>query len=69
MDNFLNFMQTQWPNILTLLGLLVGVLAIVAKWTPTPKDDLWASRLLGWLNMLPVSAKEKLAEDQAAKKA
>jgi hypothetical protein len=68
MDNFLNFMSTQWPNILTLLGLLGGLFVIIAKWTPTPKDDLWAARIMGWLNMLPVSAKEKLADDTAAKK-
>jgi hypothetical protein len=69
MDNFMNFMQTQWPNIVTLLGLLLGVLTVIAKWTPTPKDDAWAAKLMGWLNLLPVTAKKTLADDEAAKKA
>ena len=67
MDNFMNFMQTQWPNIIALLGLLLGAFAAIAKWTPTPKDDAWAARLLGWLNLLPVTAKEKLKESKEAK--
>jgi hypothetical protein len=66
MENFMNFMQTQWPNILALMGILLSALVVIAKWTPTPKDDLWAARLLGWLNMLPVSAKEKLDESKKA---
>ena len=64
MDKFLNFMQTQWGNIVILLTLLLTAFATIAKWTPTPKDDAWAARLLGWLNLLPHSAKKTLDESK-----
>jgi len=62
MTNFLEFMQTQWANIVTLLGLLLSGGVIIAKWTKTPKDDEWFAKLLNWLNLLPVSAKQKLED-------
>ena len=53
MENFMNFLQLQWGNIVVLLGLLLSAGVVIAKWTPTPKDDLWFARLLDWLNLLP----------------
>jgi len=59
-DNFMNFMQLQWGNIVVLLGLILSAGVVVAKWTPTPKDDAWFARLLSWLNLLPHGAKAAL---------
>ena len=64
MDNFINFLQTPWPYIVELVVGLLVVVGIIAKWTPTPKDDAWVAKLLSWVNVLPVSAKEKLDESK-----
>ncbi len=32
----------------------LGVLAMVCKLTPSPRDDAIVAKILGWLNMLPV---------------
>jgi hypothetical protein len=66
MDNFISFLQTQWPQILELIGGLLIALTAIAKWTKTPEDDKWVATILGWMNLLPVSAKEKLGESKKA---
>lgn len=62
MDNFINFLQTQWPYIVELIVGLLVVLGLIARWTPTPKDDAWVAKILGWVNMLPQTAKAQLDE-------
>lgn len=67
--NFIDWIGTNWPQVITLVTVLLGGVGIIAKWTPTPKDDEWVAKILGWLNLLPVTAKERLAQLEAEKKA
>ncbi len=62
---FIELITTRWPELLQILGLLIGVLAGIAKFTPTPKDDAIFAKLLSIFNMLPISAKAKLDEAKA----
>lgn len=57
MEAFIGWIQTHG---LEFLGALMGLFVVIAKVTPTPKDDAWVAKLLGWLNLLPVSARDKL---------
>ena len=61
----------EWINThgMALIAALVGLFVVVAKITPTPKDDAWAAKLMSMLNILPAGAKETLKEEEAAKKA
>jgi len=67
MGNFVEWMQSNWAQLLTSIGLFIGFLGGIAKFTPTPKDDAWVARLLGWFNLLPKSAKDRLALSQEMK--
>ena len=65
---FIELITTQWPALLSLLGLLLLFGAGVAKFTKTPKDDAFFAKALNVFNMLPVTAKAQLEESQARAK-
>ena len=66
MSAFIAFIVANWPVLLQILVGLLGVLAIIAKLTPTPKDDGVVAAILKFLNMLPIpsTASEGKAEDK-----
>lgn len=67
MSNFITFITANWPTLLSIFGGLVGVLAVIAKLTPTPKDDKIAAAILNFLNLLPQTAKQTYEEEKEDK--
>lgn len=65
MDNFIAWVTDHWGNVVILAGILTSGFAIVARFTPTPKDDAWAAWLMDKLNVLPESAKKQYEEEKA----
>ena len=41
-----------WPLLAQVLGAILALAALVTRLTPTPKDDAFIARLLGWLSFL-----------------
>jgi hypothetical protein len=58
MEQFIEWVNTHG---LAMIGALFGLFTVIAKITPTPKDDAWVAKLLGWLNLLPETAREKIS--------
>ena len=68
----MDWLQTNWGHLVDFLLLLAAALVGLAKLTPTPKDDALFAKILGWLNLLPHTAKANLAQanaERASKKA
>ena len=50
------FIVANWSLMLGILVSLAGVGAVVAKLTPSPKDDRVFAAILRFLNLVPVPA-------------
>lgn len=50
------FIIANWAMLVGILGSLLGVGAVIAKLTPSPKDDRVFAALLRFLNLVPVPA-------------
>lgn len=59
------FIVANWSMLLGILVSLAGVGAVIAKLTPSPKDDKVFAAILRFLNLVPVPA----VTPQAAPKA
>lgn len=68
MTAFIAFVTANIGAILAIIGALAGAFAIVAKLTPTPKDDKVAAAILNFLNLLPTTAKATYEARKAEKK-
>lgn len=42
-----------YEAVLTIIGSTIGVLALIAKLTPSPKDDGVIAKILEWLKLVP----------------
>ena len=67
MSTFIAFITANWASLLAILSALVGAFAIIAKLTPTPKDDAIAAAILNFLNLLPETAKQTYEEKKEKK--
>lgn len=52
------FIVANYGMLLGIVGSLLGVGAVIAKFTPSPKDDRVFAKLLGFLNLIPVPASD-----------
>ena len=50
------FIVANWSMLLGILVSLAGVGAVIAKLTPSPKDDKVFAAILRFLNLVPVPA-------------
>jgi hypothetical protein len=50
------FLVANWSLLLGILVSLAGVGAVIAKLTPSPKDDKVFAAILRFLNLVPVPA-------------
>lgn len=50
------FLVANWSLLLGILVSLAGVGAVIAKLTPSPKDDRVFAAILRFLNLVPVPA-------------
>ena len=50
------FIVANWSMLLGILVSLAGVGAIIAKLTPSPKDDRVFAAILRFLNLVPIPA-------------
>lgn len=50
------FIVANYGMLLGILGSLLGIGAVIAKLTPSPKDDRVFAKLLTWFNLVPVPA-------------
>jgi uncharacterized membrane protein len=50
------FLVANWSLLLGILATLAGVGAVIAKLTPSPKDDRVFATILRFLNLVPVPA-------------
>ena len=55
---FITFITANVGAILAILGGLLAVAGVIAKLTPTPKDDAVIEKLLYVFNLLPQSARD-----------
>lgn len=68
MAGVIAFITANWAMLLGILSALLGVVGMIAKLTPTPKDDAVVERLLYFFNLLPQSARAAHDEREAEKK-
>jgi hypothetical protein len=66
MANFIQFLTANWPMLLQILAALAAVGALIAKLTPTPKDDGVFAGILKFLNLLPNPANSPASEEKKA---
>jgi len=50
------FIVANFGMLAGILGSLLGIGAVIAKLTPSPKDDRVFAKLLGWFKLIPVPA-------------
>jgi hypothetical protein len=51
----ISFVQNNWVSIMAVIGGTVTVFSLIAKMTPTPKDDAWAAKLVKWVDILAIN--------------
>ena len=49
------YIQTNWVEIVAIIGGAVTLFSLVAKLTPTPKDDKIAAKLVSVLDFLALN--------------
>ena len=49
----MEWIQENGMVVLQIVGGMLGVLALICKLTPTPKDDKVIAKILTWFNMWP----------------
>ena len=49
----MEWLVENWDEISLGLAALLTVATIITKWTPTPKDDEWLAKVVGFLSFLP----------------
>lgn len=49
----MEWIQENGMVVLQIVGGTLGVLALISKLTPTPKDDKVIAKILNWFNMWP----------------
>jgi hypothetical protein len=42
-----------WQAVTVIISSTLGVLALICKLTPSPKDDAVVAKILSFLNMIP----------------
>jgi uncharacterized membrane protein len=52
----LAFLVANWSILLGIIATLAGVGAVIARLTPSPKDDRVFAAILRFLNLVPVPA-------------
>jgi hypothetical protein len=50
------FIVANFGMLVGILGSILGIGAVIAKLTPSPKDDRVFAKLLGWFKLIPVPA-------------
>lgn len=58
---FITFLTANVGAIVAIITALVTVAGLIAKLTPTPKDDAITAKVLNFLNLLPTGAKQALS--------
>jgi hypothetical protein len=66
MQNFITFITVNWPQLVAVLVAVATVGSLIAKLTPTPKDDGIFAAILNFLNLLPAGAKAAREEKKAS---
>lgn len=65
---FITFITANWAALVGVLAALLSVAALIAKLTPTPKDDAIIAKILYVVNLLPQSARQSYEAKKAPKK-
>lgn len=47
------WIMENWEAVLSIIVSTLGVLAMIAKLTPSPKDDGVIAKILDWLKLVP----------------
>lgn len=47
------WIMENWEAVLSIIASIIGVLAMIAKLTPSPKDDGIIAKILDWLKLVP----------------
>ena len=53
MSTFITFITANWASLVGILTAAAGIFALIAKLTPSPKDDGIAAAILKFLNLVP----------------
>lgn len=54
----MEWLQTNYVNILALIGAVVGLASIIVKITPTQKDDRILAKIINVLQVLSIYNKD-----------
>jgi hypothetical protein len=65
---FITFITANWAALVGVLVALLSVAALIAKLTPTPKDDAIIAKILYVVNLLPQTARQAYEANKAPKK-
>lgn len=49
MDGIIQWVQTNWVNIVALYLAAVGLASVIVKMTPTLKDDAWLKKITDFI--------------------
>lgn len=49
----ITWITENWQAVSGIIVATLGVLALICKLTPSPKDDAVVAKILGFLNMIP----------------
>lgn len=52
MTDIIDFVQGNWDTILEVFAAVVALASVIVRLTPTPKDDEWLAKVLGFLSFL-----------------
>lgn len=49
------WIMENYEQVLTIIGSTLATIALIAKLTPSPKDDGVVAKILGWLKLIPIA--------------
>jgi hypothetical protein len=49
----MKWLMENYEAVLGIVASTLAVVAAIAKLTPSPKDDGFVAKCLGWLNLIP----------------
>ena len=53
----MEFLANNWFEIITALSMMVAGASVLAKFTPTPKDDAFFAKIKKFLDMIALNPK------------